>query len=376
MPALAAVPLLGVLSLAVSMGEPLLELQPRIEGLQEAATDYGRYVRPLGEVRAVMLFARFPDSTGEETPEELYDLLVPGAVEYFARTSYGRLSLQVTAVPRWIPMDARSDSGDYDCSRFETHRRYIEEAVRTSDADVDFSPYDVIYVVAARSPGTPNSPTLDADPGDGVRADGVEFGHAVTFGNDIRNDHWGWRVLVHEMGHVFGLPDLYGYAPASVHEYVGGWDPMGLLTNASHYLAWHKAKLGWLDEDQIVVVRPDESVTRLVTPIERVGGTKLLVLPIGEDEAYAAEVRTRETTESDAVGVLLYRVRTSVASGEGPVQVLPARDDDDDRELRWLFARHYNALFTEGVVLDDPEHHVRLRIREQTPEGFVLEATR
>jgi M6 family metalloprotease-like protein len=323
-----------------------------------------------------MLFARFPDAAAEETTEQLYDLLVPGAADYYERTSYGRASLRVTPVHRWIPMDGASDCGDYDCSRFEPHKRYIAEVVRKADAAVDFSRYDAVYVVASRNKGTPNSPTLDAHPGDGIKADGVEIRHAVTFGNDIRNDHWGWRVLIHEMGHVFGLPDLYGYAPASVHDYVGGWDPMGLLTNGSHYLAWHKAKLGWLDEDQVAVVREGESVTRLVTPIERKGGLKMVVLPVSADGAYAAEVRTRETSETDEPGVLLYRVRTSVETGHGPIQVLPARPDDNNRALARLLARHYNALYTEGAVLDDPEHHARITIRERTPEGYVLEVAR
>jgi M6 family metalloprotease-like protein len=353
-----------------------LGLEPRLEGLQEAGTDYDRYLSPLGEVRAVMLFARFPDSTGDETPEELFELLVPGAVEYFERTSYGRISLGVTPVPRWIEMDAASDSGEYDCSQFETHRHYIREAVRKCDPDVDFSLYDVVYVVAASSPGLPNSPTLHALPGDGIEVDGVELRHGVTFGNDIRNDHWGWRVLVHEMGHVFGLPDLYGYAPASVHEYVGGWDPMGLLTNGSHFLAWHKAKLGWIDEDQVMVLEDGESAEVLVTPIGTSGGTKLVVLPIADDQAYALEVRTRAAVESDEPGVLLYRVRTSVPSGRGPMQVIPARGDDDDPELRRLYARHYNALYTEATVLDDADHRVHVSIREATPDGYLISVTR
>jgi len=352
-----------------------LGLEPRLLGLQEADTDPSLFPRGTGELRAVMLFARFPDAETEETTQELYDLLVPGAQEYYERTSYGRLTLRVDPLSRWIPMDAASTSGDYDCSRFETHRGYIGEAMRKADGDVDFSRYDVVYVVGSRSPGVRNSPTLFAEPGDGIPIDGAEIRHAVTFGNDVRNEHWGWRVLIHETGHVLGLPDLYGYAPSSVHEYVGGWDPMGLLTNGSDYLAWHKRKLGWLDEDQTRVLTAGDA-TMLLTPIERTGGMKLLVLPAGDEDAYAVEVRSRETGEGDEPGVLLYRVSTATESGQGPIRVFPARADDDDRGLRWLLGRHWNALFTEGLVLDDPECHARIEILERRAEGYTLRARR
>ena len=350
-----------------------LGLEPRLVGLQEAYTDPSLFPRATGELRAVMLFARFPDAETEETTQELCDLLVPGAQEYYDHASYGRLTFTVGSLNRWIPMDAASTSSDYDCSRFETHKGYIGEAMRKADGDADSSRYDIVYAVGSRSPGVHNSPTLFAEPGDGIAINGAEIRHAVTFGNDVWNEHSGWRVLIHETSHVLGLPDLYGYATSSVHEYVGGWDPMGLLTNGSDYLPWHKRKLGWLDEDQTQVVTAGDA-TVLLTPMERTGGMKPLVLPVSDEDAYAVEVRSREPSEGDETGDPLYRVNTATESGQGPMRVIPARADDDDLGLRRLLGRHWNALFTEGLVLDDPERYARIEILEHQFEGYTLRA--
>src|SRR6516164_6459217 len=84
----------------------------------EGRTDYRLFIRPEGEIKAVMLFARFPDAEAEESTRDLYDRLVPGGVAYFQRASFGEMSLTVDAHHRWIAMDQPSTR--YDCTKWET----------------------------------------------------------------------------------------------------------------------------------------------------------------------------------------------------------------------------------------------------------------
>ena len=114
----------------------------------------------------------------------------------------------------------------------------------------------------------------------------------MTFGNDIRGPNWGWQALAHETGHVFGLPDLYSYKPGTGRykdnqKYVGFWDLMGWPGAGSEYLAWHKYKLGWLTDENVLIAKKT-SRTALVTPIDKKGDVKAVVVPIDDVEAYTS----------------------------------------------------------------------------------------
>src|SRR5262245_9243158 len=58
----------------------------------EGWTNYRLFLRPKGELKAIMLFARFPDAESEESTQDLYNRLVPGGVAYFQKASFGELS--------------------------------------------------------------------------------------------------------------------------------------------------------------------------------------------------------------------------------------------------------------------------------------------
>jgi len=73
-------------------------------------------------------------------------------------------------------------------------------------------------------------------------------------------------VFCHELGHVFGLPDLYDYGYDS--EGTGSWDLMaaGSWNNGgntpAHHIGWCKTKLGWINptvvfnNQQTVTIKP------------------------------------------------------------------------------------------------------------------------
>lgn len=45
-----------------------------------------------------MLFVVFPDASASETPQQLVNLLVPLAQQWYSDVSYGRVSLSVTPI--------------------------------------------------------------------------------------------------------------------------------------------------------------------------------------------------------------------------------------------------------------------------------------
>jgi M6 family metalloprotease-like protein len=347
----------------------------------EGLTNTERNLRAVGTVRAMMLFAMFPDSEEGKTPRKLYDQLVPSAVQFFEKSSYGQFDLIVDAHFEWLAMKKPSTHPGYDNSRYKTYKAYVTEVMAAADPEVDFSAYSIVYVVASKSPGNPISPPFLVAPGKGVRGDGHEIRYAVTFGNDSRNRGWTWQTLVHETGHILGLPDLYSYdfqegGRKSTFQFVGSWDPMSYQRPEADFLAWHKYKLGWLKEDRFVIVK-EGSITLEVTHLESRQGVKALVLPISKYESYVAEVRHLNPSRS-RVGVLIYKVSTRMKSGKGLIRVMPAVEDDDQEHpaLFKKYIAHYNALYFASDHFEDEASRVRIDILRKTDAGFELKVSR
>ncbi len=349
----------------------------------EGKTDYRIFPQAKGVVRAIMLFARFPDAQVEESSKDLFERLVPEGQAFFKKASYGTMTLTVDVRHRWIPMQYPSTSGRYDCHQWATHKAYIAEVVGKADKDIDYRKYDIVYIVGSKNKGTPDSPTWCAHPGTGIKAGAAEVRHAVTFGNDVRNPDWGWQTLAHETGHVLGLPDLYSFArPArrykDIHKHVGFWDLMGFQAPGCEYLAWQKYKLGWLSDRNIIVVQKGRTMA-LVTPIDEPGGVKAMVVPVqpeGGKEAYVVEVRSRDRPPKMRYGVLCYKVSLARGTGEGPIEVLPARPDDGDPELERRFVTLYHALYSQGPVLTDAAQSIKIEIEGREGRAYRISVTR
>ena len=311
--------------------EPIDDNRKKWWGDEGHATDWERFVQPTRAVRAVMLFVDFPNARAEDNSAPYdqtaayHDFLAP-AVDWFRRSSYGLLSLQITPVQKWFHMSLPdSDYGIVRTMPLATQTRYVREAVELADAEVDFSAYDLVYVVPSRNARNIALSPAYVDAGEaGVTADGTSVRHGVTFGRDMWD--WGFKILVHETGHTFGLPDLY-LEPGDTHAAVRGWDLMGNIAGrAPEFLAWHKWKLGWLRDDQVDCVTEPGTTEHRIAALERAGGTKAVVVRTGETTAYVIESRRRIGHDADAcsAGVLVYAIDSPLRSGQGPVRVLDA----------------------------------------------------
>jgi M6 family metalloprotease-like protein len=337
-------------------------------------------VHSTGTLDAVMLFVDFPDAAATETPDSVYNLLAPGAQTYFANESFGRLTLNVTEIPHWYRMSQPSTAYGFGRGTFTfaQHQAYIQEAVSHADPDVDFSKYQMVYVVSTKNATAINySPAFDAprSPVDGIQADGNVIYAGATFGTDIyANARWGWHVLAHETGHTFGLPDYYdipGFDPANYQQqfhYVGGWSIMSWLEPGGESFAWDKYRLGWIDPTQIRCLDAAGSITETVTPVERQGGLKLLVAQTGASTAYAVEVRSLSGGDSGLcrAGVLVYALDARVLSGSGPLQVETPHPGADATKVQQCSIL-YDAPLQPGESWEDAS--VRVEVISGAADG-------
>ena len=284
-----------------------------------SSADAAANVAAKGTIRATVLFVDFSDGAGTDSPESIVGNWMAPGVAWLANASYGRASVQLNPVLRWIRMPRSADSYGYARGlTFETHRAYVGDAIAAADPSVDFSQTDILYIVAARTGTIGFSPTFRGSAGTFV-ADGRRLGPTVTFGLDAYN--YGRTILPHETDHLFGLPDLYAFAGG--HPFVGTWDYMGNVFQPTDLFAWQRLKLGWLDAGQFTCADSGKATDAVLAPLASPGGMKAVFAKTGTTTAVVVE--NRQPVANDAsicdAGALVYTVDSAIASGQGPIVV-------------------------------------------------------
>lgn len=305
-------------------------LLPRTEAHHSEGLDSWEsgYARPEGDVQALMVFLSFPGSAPDLSTSEVAADHFPATSRFYQRASYGKFRLHVHPLSHWLRMP--HPATDYAISRDwgAAHRAaYLRDAIRVTDPVVDFRGYDVVYLVAdPDAPGVDSDATKVVNLATPLHVDGTSLSRMVTVFEHHPPDR---NVLAHETGHIFDLPDLYFRPPpgsdADWDTHVGDWDLMGSQFGlAPDPFAWHKWKLGWLDQDQVGCVTRTGTTYYDLSPDETRGGTKLLVVRTGVDSVLAVEARGETGNDRTACrqGVLLYTVRSDRDSGDGPVDVI------------------------------------------------------
>ncbi|MFJ5263648.1 M6 family metalloprotease domain-containing protein [Streptomyces sp. NPDC088387] len=349
------------------------------------------YPRPTRSLDAVMVFLSFPDSAPRATVADLTADHFPATAEFFARSSYGRFALRPHPQPQWIRMPRPSTAYAIQRDWNAVHRAaYLRDALAAADGQVDFSRYDVVYFVAdPDAPGVDSDATKVVNLNTPLTADGTDIRRVVTVFEKHPPDR---LVLAHETGHVFDLPDLY-HRPVDGRgdwdTYVGDWDLMGSQFGlAPDLFAWHKWKLGWLDDHQVTCV-PGSGPTRLTleslaagpdVPVTGAAGTpafgtgrgaKLAVVRTGPDSALAFEARGALGNDAAACrqGVLVYRVRGDAASGAGPVQVIDAHPRTSACWESSVYPPLADAPVEVGESFTVPGEGVRVEVEDRTATG-------
>ncbi|WP_107469045.1 M6 family metalloprotease domain-containing protein, partial [Streptomyces caniscabiei] len=297
------------------------------------------YSRSTGTVRALNLMIDFSDAPGEGSAMDRFAEFAPQTQKWFRTSSYGRVDYRPEApLTEWLRMPKSFRS--YDIERgapFDPgYRRLVQDMVRAADPLVDFRSYDLVNVLVTPNAGPSALDTVlsvtfagnrEAPVADGVPVSNASFVYSRQDDGSGSYGETGYRVLPHENGHAFGLPDLYTHEGGGA---VGHWDIMSEDWGVENdLLGWHKWKLGWLDETQVACVAHVGSAEYPLTPLASEGGAKLIVVPLSSRTAYVAELRTR--AGNDAVvcrpGVLVYRVDAAVDTGNGPIRVHDSRRD-------------------------------------------------
>ncbi|MER6068877.1 M6 family metalloprotease domain-containing protein [Streptomyces sp. NPDC001817] len=340
------------------------------------------YAHSTGTLHALTLMIDFSDAPGKGSAMDRFHEFFPQTQEWFRTASYGRLDYQpATPVTRWLRMPKPFKG--YGIERgapFDPgYRQLVQDIVATADPMVDFSAYDILNVLITPNAGPSALDTVlsvtFAGNGDAPVADGVPIANA-SFVYSRQDDgsgsysRTGYRVLPHENGHTFGLPDLYTQEGGGA---VGHWDIMSEDWGADNdMLGWHKWKLGWLDAAQVGCVTARGSVEYELTPLYRPGGGKLVLVPLDARSSYALEVR--EQGGNDEVvcrpGVLIYKVDGTIDTGRGPVTVYDShRGSGGCTRSPNVQAELSDAPFSPGETFKDPRHGITVQVVSRDDDG-------
>ena len=310
------------------LGSPLEDLN------SGCAIDCRQAADSRSKLKAAFICVDFPNKRGPDSqhpePAFYYDLLARDGLEVFRQISYGKLDLEVTLFDRWFTMPR--EDGEYHMSRCitdELHRAYIQDAMDVSCTEVDYSRFDILYIVPVHGSAVPYSPTMVEKHRPVSCASGA-LGLVVTFGADMYSRKG--KLFAHENGHILGLPDLYTYkvteGARDEFSHCGTWDLMGLIEGkAPDFLAYSKWRLGWIEDSQVVTGKPDSTFT--LTPVETAEGLKLVVIPLDDYHGYAVEYR--QPAGLDAAlpedGLLFYRLDATVDGGMGCLTIIPPEEE-------------------------------------------------
>ncbi|MFE4919821.1 M6 family metalloprotease domain-containing protein [Streptomyces sp. NPDC001981] len=363
---------IGPCRISATMGVQMSEGMPTPAG----------YSRSTGEVHALNLMIDFPDAPGLGSAMDRLAEFFPQTTAWFRTSSYGRLVYRPEApVKSWLRMPLPFSAYGIDRgSPYEPgYRRLVQDIVAIADQKVDFREYDLVNVLVTPNAGPSALDTVlsvtfsgnaDAPLADGVPLANTSFIYSRQDDGSGSYAQNGYRVLPHENSHVFGLPDLYTMEGGGS---VGHWDIMSEDWGANNdLLGWHKWKLGWLDGNQISCASKPGTTDRVLGPLATRGGLKLAFVPLSAESGYAVEVRTQAGNDRAVCrpGVLIYKVRSDVDTGEGPVTVADStkgsrgctRSPNVQAELS-------DAPFQPGQTFTDAADGIRISVVDKDSKG-------
>ncbi|MET8221423.1 M6 family metalloprotease domain-containing protein [Streptomyces hirsutus] len=347
--------------------------------LSEGIPTIAGYAPSTGTVRALTLMVDFSDAPGEGKALDRYREFFPQTQQWFRTSSYGRLDYRPEIpIPGWLRMP--KSFREYGIERgapFDPgYRKLVDDLVAAADPKVDFRSYDLVNVLITPNAGPSALDTVlsvtfagntEAPTADGVPVANASFVYSRQDDGSGSLDRTGYRVLPHENGHVFGLPDLYTAEGGGA---VGHWDIMSEDWGANNdLLGWHKWKMGWLDARQVHCATGTGTREYALTPLAEPGGPKLVFLPLDARSGYAVEFRTRAGNDEAVCrsGILIYKVDADVDTGMGPVTVYDSRRKSGGcTRSPNIHAELSDAPFAPGETFIDRKAGIRVKVLEPT----------
>jgi len=275
---------------------------------------------PEGDFKALALLVDFSDNLSQ-VGAAYFDTLVFGTGtgtvrDFYTQVSYGSLTIVTVNLPSAVGWSRASQpyayytDGEYGLGTYpQNAQRLVEEVVDAANAVVDYSQYDndgngvvdALFVIHAGSGAELTGSTSDIWSHQWAISPRYKDG-VYIYPYSMEPEYWYTPgdmtigVYCHELGHVFGLPDLYDTDYSS--QGIGRWSLMaggswnGTLGNSpAHPDAWSRIGLGFADAT--IVTQDFDGAS--IAAIENAGGDIYLLWDCGlfNDEFFLVENRQK-----------------------------------------------------------------------------------
>jgi len=320
-----------------------------------------------GTIRALILPVDFEDVVGKTAPAIEFTPMTDGMNDFFYKMSGNRVKFDYQVLKDWVRMPVSSTFHKLGVWGQGDAYSYWKLAVATADPLVDYSQFDVVYVLSPREipwgsiaygpagPLNSGGITTDDGPVTNITLSGADAWNNVTTGSP-------WRWISHETGHLFGLHDMYVITGNPVY---GTWDLMSdnWSVGAIELNSWNRYLLGWYSDSQITCLNStnlnSNGVTQLINPIERVNDLiKSVVIRLSSTKVLVIESRRNEGFDvltSAQEGTLVYTVDMTVPSIQGGWKV-QRRPGSTDLSFRDAALRLGDVITVEGLRIEIVGH--------------------
>ena len=320
-----------------------------------------------GTIRALIVPVDFADVVGQRPPAEEFTPMTDGMNDFFYKMSGNKVKFDYQVLKNWVRMPVSSTFHKLGVWGQGDSWAYWKLAVETADPLVDYSQFDVVYVLSPREipwssiaygPAGPlNSSGISTDDGPitNITLSGADAWQSLAKGS-------AWRWISHETGHLFGLHDLYVSPGTAVY---GTWDLMSnnWSTGAIELNAWNRYLLSWISDSQINCLNAADinstGVTQLINPIERINDlNKAVVVRLSSTKILVIESRRNEGLDvltPAQEGSLVYTVDMTIQSIKGGWQV-QRRPGSTNPEFTDAALRLGDVITVEGLRIEVVGH--------------------
>jgi M6 family metalloprotease-like protein len=283
-----------------------------------------------GKINALIIPIDFSDVPGKGKPEEVFTAMTDEMARFFYAQSGGRVQFNFQSLKDWVRAPFLSTTYNLGKWNGGDSNGYYGAALALADPLVDYSLFDVVYVLSPReipASSIAYGPAFVSRPGDS---------YSMTNEGLVRNgsisgaDAWNagvsgsaWKWIAHETGHLFGLHDLYTMTPNGPY---GSWDIMSLnwTEEALALNSWNRYLQGWLADNQVnclVREKIEKPIDQVITPIERdAEGIKSVMVKLTDSKILVLESRRNagyDSLSEAREGVLVFTVDMTIPSIKG-----------------------------------------------------------